>query len=171
MTGTRPRDLAPPAPPERIGRRIGFGCHDVLPVLPVAIPDEHRDWGAQRLAGAHAGEPFDAIGLDLHPGAAAVAALAALQLGVHVGGGQRQAGRDPLEDTHEPSAVRFACRCEPECHVFLQILHHPPPTSTTLLPIADKPDLLRRARRVHHPGPKAPGITDSPPLAAPGTGS
>src|SRR5690348_7767142 len=68
-------------PPLRAGR-VGLGRHDVLPVLPVAVPHQHRDGRAQRLAGAHAGEPFDLVGLDLHAGAAAVAAHTPLQLDI-----------------------------------------------------------------------------------------
>src|SRR6266571_409016 len=98
-------------------RAVGLGGHHVLPVLPVAVPDEHGDRGAERLAGAHAGEPFDAVGLDLHAGAAAVAALAALQLRVHALGGHGEAGGDPLEDRHQAAAVRFARRREPESHL------------------------------------------------------
>src|SRR6266850_8220257 len=45
----RPGDLAPAT--LGIGRRIGFRGHDILPVLPVAVPDEHGDRGAQRFAG------------------------------------------------------------------------------------------------------------------------
>src|SRR5882762_3538251 len=61
-------------------RAVGLGGHHVLPVLPVAVPDEQRDGGAEGLAGAHAGEPYDPVRLDFHTGAAAVSALAALQL-------------------------------------------------------------------------------------------
>ena len=84
VAGPRPRHL--PATPQGIGGGIGLRCHDVLPVLPVAIPDQHGDRGAEGFAGADAGEPLDAVGFDLHARAAAVPALAALQLGVHVGG-------------------------------------------------------------------------------------
>src|SRR6266699_2178686 len=96
----RPGDLAAPLAPGG----VRLGSHDVLPVLPVAIPDEDGDGGAERLAGAHAGEPFDAVGLDLHAGAAAVAALAALQLRVHALGGHGETGGDPLEDRHQAAA-------------------------------------------------------------------
>src|SRR2546429_3087048 len=67
--------------PLRTGR-VGFRRHDVLPMLPVAVPYEHGDGRAQRLARAHAGEPFDLVGLNLHTGAAAVSAHAPLQLDV-----------------------------------------------------------------------------------------
>src|SRR5207247_2055767 len=97
-----PGDLAAPL----AAGGVGLGSHDVLPVLPVAVPDEHGDGGAERFPGAHAGEPFDAVGLDLHAGATAVAALAPLQLRVHALGGHGKAGGDPLEDRHQAARVR-----------------------------------------------------------------
>ena len=59
--------------------RVGLRRHHVLPVLPVAVPDEHRDRRAQRLAGTHAGQPFDLIRFDLHARAAAIALLTTRQ--------------------------------------------------------------------------------------------
>src|SRR6266704_3917354 len=110
----RPRDLAPSlgASP----RGVRFGGHDVPPVLPVAIPDEHRDRGAERLAGAHAREPLDLVRLDLHAGAPAVPTHAALQLGVDPFGRHGEARRDPLENPHQTAPVRLACRREPKRH-------------------------------------------------------
>src|SRR6267378_4432612 len=115
MSGARAGHLAAPL----AARGVGLGSHHVLPVLPVAIPDEHGDGGAEGLTGAHAGEPFDAVRLDLHAGAAAVAALAPFQLRVHALGGDGQAGGDPFEDSHQAAAVRFARRREPESHLLL----------------------------------------------------
>jgi len=48
VTRTRPGHLAPAA--LGIGRRVGLGGHDILPVFPVAVPDEHGDGGAERFA-------------------------------------------------------------------------------------------------------------------------
>src|SRR5882672_4974691 len=96
VAGARPGNLAAPLAP----RAIGLGSHDVLPVLPVAVPDEYGDGRTEGLAGAHAGEPFDAVRFDLHAGAAPVAALAAFQLRVHAVGGDGQARGDPFEDSH-----------------------------------------------------------------------
>src|SRR5437764_14735982 len=63
-----PGDLAPPlgAPASTGGIRLRR--HHVLPVLPVAVPHQHRDGRAERLARAHPREPLDLIGLDLHAG-------------------------------------------------------------------------------------------------------
>src|SRR5450756_636653 len=55
------------------GRRI----HYLLPILPVAILNQHRDRRAERLAGANAGEKLSVVGLDLHAPAASVALLPA----------------------------------------------------------------------------------------------
>src|SRR6266581_7201286 len=57
-----PRDLAP----AWLRGDPGLRGHHVLPVLPVAVPHEHRDGGAERLARPHAGEPLDLVRLDLH---------------------------------------------------------------------------------------------------------
>src|SRR2546422_5252687 len=47
VAGPRTRHLASPLAPGG----VRFGGHHVLPVLPIAIPHEHRDGGAERLAG------------------------------------------------------------------------------------------------------------------------
>ncbi len=100
---------------------VRFGGHHVLPVLPIAVPHEHRDGGAQRLAGTHPGEPLDLVGFDFHAGTAPVAAHPPLQLGVDALGGQGQAGGDPFEDRHQPASVRLARRREPEHHRALML--------------------------------------------------
>ena len=63
--------------------RPGLVRHDVLPVAPVAVGDEHGHRGAERLAGPHAGEPLDVIALDLHPRPAAVALHPAVEVAIH----------------------------------------------------------------------------------------
>src|SRR2546422_1219627 len=60
VAGPRTRHLAAPLAP----RGVRFGGHHVLPVLPIAIPHEHRDRGAERLAGPHAREPLDLVGFE-----------------------------------------------------------------------------------------------------------
>src|SRR2546422_10978976 len=57
-----PRDL----PPARLRGGLGLRGHHVLPVLPVAVPHEHRDGGAERLARPHARGPLDRVPLDPH---------------------------------------------------------------------------------------------------------
>ena len=64
--GPRPGDPAAAQLARLIGGLVG---HDVFPVGPVAVGDQHGDGRAQRLAGADAGEPLDLVALDLHPGA------------------------------------------------------------------------------------------------------
>src|SRR6266516_2328074 len=112
MSRPGPRDLAPPLGPGG----VRLGRHHVPPVLPVAVPHQHGDGRAERLPGAHPREPLDLIRLDLHTGAAAVAAHAPFQLGVDPLGGHGQAGGDPLEDRHQAAAVRLTCRRKPERH-------------------------------------------------------
>jgi hypothetical protein len=50
----------------------------------VAIRDEHCDGRPERLAPSHAADELDAIGLDLHTGAAPVPLLAPCKVDVHV---------------------------------------------------------------------------------------
>src|SRR5881296_440039 len=120
-------DLAPP-----LGAAgVRLGCHHVLPMLPVAIPHEHRDGRTERLAGAYPREPLDLVRFDFHAGAAAVAAHAPLQLGVDALRGQGQAGGDPLENRHQAASVRLARRREPERHA-TPPPPEPPSTSTNL---------------------------------------
>src|ERR1041385_1484718 len=135
VAGPRTRHLAAPLAPGG----VRFGSHHVLPVLPIAIPHEHRDGGAEGLAGAHAREPLDLVGFDLHAGAAAVAAHPSLQLDVDALGGQGQPGGDPLEDRHQPAPVRFPGRGKAKRHATsppsltspnLHNLHQPPDNST-----------------------------------------
>ena len=79
--------------------------HDLPPVLPVAVAHEHGDGPTERLAGAHAGEQFHGVALDLHASPAAVALLATRQVGVHVRGEQGKPGGHSLEDGDERRAV------------------------------------------------------------------
>src|SRR5437016_6526683 len=71
VPGPGPGDLAPPLGPSG---DVRLGRHHVLPVLPVAVPHQHRDGGAERLPRPHPREPLDLVRLDLHAGAAAVPA-------------------------------------------------------------------------------------------------
>src|SRR5678816_717715 len=56
--------------------------HRLLPVHPVAISDQHRDWCARCLSTAYTGEDLGPIALDGHSAPAAVAALPAPELRV-----------------------------------------------------------------------------------------
>ena len=108
VAGPNARDgaLAKPGPSAAPRRSLGVvvarrGIHDLLPVLPVAIVDEHRDRRPERLAGAHAGQKLDRVLLDLHAAPAAVALLAARELGVDVVRKQRNARRHSFENADE----------------------------------------------------------------------
>ena len=109
VAGTRPRH-GRLARPGGVGRRLGADVHRVLPVGPVAVAHDQRHRAAERLAFADAREHLGRIGLDGHAPAAAVAALAALE----VGGGDRridrQPRRQPLDDDDERLTVRLAGR-------------------------------------------------------------
>ncbi len=92
----------------------GLVGHHVLPVGPVAIGNQQRNGRAQRLAGAHPGEPLDCVALDLHSGAPAVALHPSAQLVIDRAGAERQAGRQPLDNGHQAPAVRLSRSCETE---------------------------------------------------------
>ena len=107
MARARPRDDRPC----RAGgtcRRLFLGVHRLLPVFPVLVANQQRDRRAERFAGAHARKDLGLVGLDGHPAAAAVAALAPLQLlgdGVEV---ESKAGRHAFENGDEALAMRLA---------------------------------------------------------------
>ena len=87
------------------GRR---GIHDFLPVLPIAVPNQHRDGRSDCLAGTDAREQLDGVLLDLHPSAAPIALLPARELLVDVAREQPQAGGNALENRNEGLSVGFA---------------------------------------------------------------
>src|SRR5438874_1276205 len=93
------------------GDHRGLGHRDPhrrLPVLPVAVGDAQRDRRAEGGAPADAGQDVDLIALDLHASTAAVAALAPGEVAVDIGFGQRQAGRDAVDDGDQCLTVGFA---------------------------------------------------------------
>src|SRR5438132_107938 len=95
----------------RLGRADG---HRGLPVLPVAVGDLERDRAAERRAPANAGEDADLVALDLHAPATAVAALASREVRVDLALGERQAGRDAVDDGDQGLTVGLAGGEEPE---------------------------------------------------------
>src|SRR5438270_2318308 len=85
--------------------------HDLLPVLPVAIVNEHRDRRSDRLTRAHPGEKLDRVLLDLHATPAAVALLSSRELDVHIVRDERQARGNAFENADQSRTVGFAgCR-------------------------------------------------------------
>jgi hypothetical protein len=74
----------------------------------VLVRDQHRDRRADRPHHAHAGEELGAVGLDLLPPAAAVAALAAREFAVDHVGVDLHAGGEAFDERDECFAVRFA---------------------------------------------------------------
>src|SRR6185436_5776834 len=81
--------------------------HGLLPVFPVAVLDGQRDRAPQGEPSAHAGGDVDLVALDLHPPAKAVAALAAREVPVDVGLGEREARGQPLDDGGQRLPVGF----------------------------------------------------------------
>src|SRR5207248_7438622 len=65
--------------------RVALGDRQrLLPVLPIAVLDQDRNWGTNGLGVTHAGEKMCAVVLDLHATAAAVALLPPPQLAINV---------------------------------------------------------------------------------------
>src|SRR5688500_453341 len=83
-------------------------AHGALPVLPVPVGDGQRDGRAEGGAPAHSGDDVDAIPLDLHAAAAAVAALPPRQIRVDVRLGQWKAGGHAVDDGRQGLTVGFA---------------------------------------------------------------
>src|SRR5690606_27643632 len=113
-----------------VRRLVGHGG---LPVLPVAVPDQHRDGRAERLAEADAGEELGPVALDAHAAATAVAGLAAPQLGIDVAlGEQREARRHALDQGDESTAVGITRGPEAETHASTSVQHVKSPTEAGL---------------------------------------
>ena len=79
--------------------------HDLDPVLPVLVANEHRNRRAEGLAGAHTAQEFDLIAFDLHASSATVSLLAAEEISVDVGGSEWKAGWHAFEGADECGAV------------------------------------------------------------------
>jgi hypothetical protein len=94
-----------------IGAFVG---HHVFPIGPIAIGNEHGQGRAECLAGAEAGQPLDAVTLDLHAGPAAIALHPAGELAVHPFRRDRKTSRQSLDDGDKGLAMRFACGGEAE---------------------------------------------------------
>src|SRR5262249_28659839 len=94
----------------------GVGAHTSGPVGVVAVDDGEGDGAAQGLAAANAADHAGLVGLDLHPPAASVAALAAGQVVVDVLGQEGQPRGDAFHDREELGPVRFTCRRPSEPH-------------------------------------------------------
>lgn len=104
----RAREIGVPGPrdDERLGiRPAGADAHALGPVGPVAVADHERHRRAQRLAEANAREELRLVLLDFHAAAAAVAHLPAREVAVDVGGEERHARGQPLDDPHQRGAV------------------------------------------------------------------
>jgi hypothetical protein len=85
--------------------------HPLLPVGVVAVADPQRDRAAERPPVSDAGRDLGAVGLDLHPPAAAVAELASREVAVDVLGPQLEPRGQALEHGGQTRSVRLSgCR-------------------------------------------------------------
>ncbi len=82
----------------------------------IAVSNDERERRPERAALAEAGEHLDLVRLDLLPGRAAVALLAATQVGVDRFLVEDEARGQAGQDRDERGAVRLPCRCQLEIH-------------------------------------------------------
>ena len=112
LQGAREVGVPGPRVLERAARlglgRLRIGRHHVPPVLVVAVPDDQGDRAAEGHPVADAGEDLDGVGLDLHAAAAAVAALAAAEVGVDGGAVHGDARGQAVHHHGERGAVGLA---------------------------------------------------------------
>src|SRR5665647_2437514 len=96
-----------PGPLER-GRVVHrVGGHHVHPLGPLAVADLDRDRAALRHAVPDARQDAHLVGLEGHPGPAAVAEPPPGERGLHVGRCDLDAGRHPFQDAHQCRPVRL----------------------------------------------------------------
>ena len=86
----------------------GLDGHFFDPVGPVAVLDEEGDGAAEGFTEADAAADDGLVALDFHAAAAAVAALAAGEVGVDVLDAEGHAEGEALDDDGEAGAVGFA---------------------------------------------------------------
>ena len=84
--------------------------HRRLPVRPVAVGDLERNRAGEGAPVPHTGKDRHPVLLDLHPPAAPVAVLPALELDVDVGGQEPEPGRHPVQDGDQRRPVRLPRR-------------------------------------------------------------
>jgi hypothetical protein len=102
VAGAGPRHAAAA---ELAGRVRALVRHDVFPVGPVPVGNQHGHGGAERLTGTHPGEPLDLVALDLHARPAAIALHSPGELTVHPFRRNRDASRQALDDGDEGLAM------------------------------------------------------------------
>src|SRR5262245_20265758 len=83
--------------------------HRLLPVHPVTISYQHRDWCTGCLSTTHTREDFGTVALDRHAPPSAVTALAAPELRVERIDIDIETGRHPVKRDHQRLSVRLAC--------------------------------------------------------------
>ncbi len=114
VPGPWERDRLRPLP---FGLAVGRpGAHPPRPVLVVAVADDERERRAKRAAVAEAGEHLDLVRLDLLARRAAVALLAAAEVGVDRLAVEHEPRGQPRDDRDERRAVRLAGRCQVKRH-------------------------------------------------------
>ena len=106
VAGTRTGERGAATAAERVGVDR-LGAHDLGPLRPLGVADAEGDGAAEREAVAHAARDGQLVLLELHAGAAAVAELAAREIGADGVEGDGHAGGQTLEHGDEFGAVRL----------------------------------------------------------------
>jgi len=95
-----------------------FGAHHLDPFGPLGVADTERDRAAHRKAVPNATREVQLVLLELHPGAAAVAELTTLQVGLNAFPRDRDAGGQALEHGHQFGTMRLTSG-QPTQHVLI----------------------------------------------------
>ncbi len=98
-----------------VGARLGI--HRLAPLGPLGVVDEHGDGAAERATVADSTDDLDAVDLEVHAGRATVAVATARELDVEHGGGDGQAGREPLHGRDERRTVGLPGGQQSQAHV------------------------------------------------------
>ncbi len=103
MTGTRSLHLTTP------GSITGIGCrrHDIDPVVPIPVSDEHGDRGSEGFTRPYAPEELHLVGLDGHSGPPPMSGHPPPEVVVDVGCAQGHAGGHSLQHGNQSLAVRL----------------------------------------------------------------
>ena len=108
------REIGVPGPGTCHGGATGTGqtlvrgsldAHRVLPVNPIAVPNQQRDRASESFSAPNTRENFHAVLFNGHPASAAVPQLTTGKVGIDVVGRKRKTGRNTINDHHKRGTV------------------------------------------------------------------
>ena len=119
MSGPRPGHHRPDCA-SRARRCLFLGMHRLLPVFPVLVSNQQRDWGTQCFARPHARENLGLVRLNRHPATTPIPTLAPFELFGDRVEVQMETGRHPFQNGDEALAMRLTSSEKTQhCHVIL----------------------------------------------------